>query len=938
MAESSGKKRKIESGAEEDEENGGKKAVRMYASACQFCRRRKMKCDTARPSCKNCIEHGETCNYQRETKPRPTHAVIQGLQEQVAELQRQLEAQQQESRLLERKNREPSVNGHVAVEAVRIDPPLIRALSGASQPGVDGQLQEFRRASTEKALPGRNGSALQESPLATLKPIPIPSERNSPEPEPDDVHGIAHYSTSAFFDATCVPPPAEDPVAEIRSGVSAGTGSTWGVSPNQGEDAPSLDGIKPEPSDPSSQPAFRLPSDSHLRSHLEKVERGTRQRRESMVKAVPEMDAEDLVRQNELMARAAQARHCERIDFTTGVLDFDGWPPSLVRHLLELHFNRQHHAFCITYRPAFMRDMASGGPYFSKLLLNAILYGVSKYSDRQELSLPNLRGGLGFLDRAKTLLGQDLHEPSVPTIQALLLLANSLGAQGIAGNGSMLYLKIALAMITELGIDREDVKARASAETREINRRVVWAAYVIDKLQSLYQGRSYCLPLHTLHVLPEFLDLYEELEEWQPYAFPGAQTTITTTAYSVSTFQALCRLSIIIEHIIGEIYTGTTRRTKQARRTKRDELDRELRSWKQSLPPHLCFNPREPVHIPTPMIFSLHALYHTSTIILHRPFVESTEEYFSDSASTTASWSACVAAAVAFTQCLRLYRQIFTIRRAPYLISYATYVASTIHVRAVAAENAMLEKIEAQNPRGPNGTVKEPSDATKALKLCWDALVEAGKVNAGCRKAQNIIAGLMDKLGITLGVTPRVVDVPLPDNQLRRGMERDVAQDGTNSTPPFPVTTPNPAEQVDIESIMRSFWWPEPYDASMPGQSQDGADGVGSLGGYRPAPPPEYGPQTQHAATFGGTTTPSFMSSMMNTGFDPSLGAPLHQLQQPVFPHTAGFSMPPSRPHSVAVAADGAGDDFGLFGSGGATSAMLDPLIGFLHEEPFYGA
>lgn len=42
MADSSGKKRKIESGAEEDEENGGKKAVRMYASACQFCRRRKV--------------------------------------------------------------------------------------------------------------------------------------------------------------------------------------------------------------------------------------------------------------------------------------------------------------------------------------------------------------------------------------------------------------------------------------------------------------------------------------------------------------------------------------------------------------------------------------------------------------------------------------------------------------------------------------------------------------------------------------------------------------------------------------------------------------------------------------------------------------------------------------------------------------------------------
>jgi hypothetical protein len=59
------------------------------------------------------------------------------------------------------------------------------------------------------------------------------------------------------------------------------------------------------------------------------------------------------------------------------------------------------------------------------------------------------------------------------------------------------------------------------------------------------------------------------------------------------------------EHIIGEIYTGTQRRTKQARRKKRDELDKELRAWKQGLQSHLCFDPRQPVHIPTPMIFSL---------------------------------------------------------------------------------------------------------------------------------------------------------------------------------------------------------------------------------------------------------------------------------------------------------------------------------------------
>ena len=50
----------------------------------------------------------------------------------------------------------------------------------------------------------------------------------------------------------------------------------------------------------------------------------------------------------------------------------DGWPPDLVKHLLELHWNRQHHAFLITYRPVFMRDMRCGGKGFSRLLLNSV--------------------------------------------------------------------------------------------------------------------------------------------------------------------------------------------------------------------------------------------------------------------------------------------------------------------------------------------------------------------------------------------------------------------------------------------------------------------------------------------------------------------------------------------------------------------------------------
>lgn len=88
----------------------------------------------------------------------------------------------------------------------------------------------------------------------------------------------------------------------------------------------------------------------------------------------------------------------------------------------------------------------------------------------------------------------------------------------------------------------------------------------------------------------------------------------------------------------------------------------------------------------------------------------------------------------------------------------------------------------------------------------------------------------------------------------------------------------------------------------------------------------------------------------MNTGFDPSLGAPFHQLQQPVFQNPASANMQQQQqrfpitsadPNNLATAtttSSGLGiDEFALFGSAGATAAMLDPLIGFLHEEPFYG-
>lgn len=118
-----------------------------------------------------------------------------------------------------------------------------------------------------------------------------------------------------------------------------------------------------------------------------------------------------------LICEAARQRQLEDVNFRLGKLDFDGVEPELGVHLLSLHWNRQHHAFLITYRPAFMRDMACNGPYFSKLLLNAIFFGASKFSPRRELrkDANDVRtAGWRFRDRVSELLGGALNKSVQP--------------------------------------------------------------------------------------------------------------------------------------------------------------------------------------------------------------------------------------------------------------------------------------------------------------------------------------------------------------------------------------------------------------------------------------------------------------------------------------------------------------------------------------------
>lgn len=81
---------------------------------------------------------------------------------------------------------------------------------------------------------------------------------------------------------------------------------------------------------------------------------------------------------------------------------------------------------------------------------------------------------------------------------------------------------------------------------------------------------------------------------------------------------------------------------------------------------------------------------------------------------------------------VRLYDSSFSVKRAPYLISYATYVAATIHVR-----------IAATRPCN--------SDAHEHLRTCLSVFEQNSETNHAVRKAHMVIEALMKRMGVSFG-------------------------------------------------------------------------------------------------------------------------------------------------------------------------------------------
>ena len=129
------------------------------------------------------------------------------------------------------------------------------------------------------------------------------------------------------------------------------------------------------------------------------------------------------------------------------------------------------------------------------------------------------------------------------------------------------------------------------------------------------------------------------------------------------------------------------------------------------------------------MISCARCVYHVILIQLHHPLIARGLSYPMSPSGTFDSFAACAHAANEIVLILIAYDQTFSIRKAPYLVAYATYVSATIHVRCAAQRSPATESLA-------------------SLRTCIDLLDLNQKTNPGVRNAKASLKNLSDSLNV----------------------------------------------------------------------------------------------------------------------------------------------------------------------------------------------
>lgn len=338
----------------------------------------------------------------------------------------------------------------------------------------------------------------------------------------------------------------------------------------------------------------------------------------------------------------------------------------------------------------FYRDMAINGPYFSYFLLYVVFSHALRHTRQDEPRWAKYEKGEIFLQKAKTLLVDDLESPKIPTIQGLLILGGRQCAIGKASEG-WLYTGMAISMIKDLGfhLDRDPNTLLNDLEPDDLEarKRLCLSAYVWDKSISLCLGRSPSLT-KLPHLPDSLLDDGDNQELWYPRHLRDSDVSYPhpTRSHTTETFTYFAKIAMVINDMYATVYDSRSRESINITRV--FDIERRLLNIYESLPAHLRFVDMDQ-DCPPSHILNLNIIYHTVRILLFRPFYLSPSQQHSQDLVAHAQ-ETCAVAAQNVNACFQSYGRTFRYRNQTYLLSYCVYTAATIEINEIRSADSNI--------------------------------------------------------------------------------------------------------------------------------------------------------------------------------------------------------------------------------------------------------
>ncbi|KAF2642723.1 hypothetical protein P280DRAFT_272506 [Massarina eburnea CBS 473.64] len=293
---------------------------------------------------------------------------------------------------------------------------------------------------------------------------------------------------------------------------------------------------------------------------------------------------------------------------------------AIVDDLLHAYFEKINPGFPVVDQETFMAQYQARDPSDppSLLLLHAVLL-VGAHVSRDHTALKPV-----FFRRAKILIDSRFERNRDVIVQtALLLTWYSDGPEDVAAN-AWHWIGFASRVAMGLGMHRDAEPSTLVEHNKRMWRRVWWLLVQCDLLITLQYGRPLAINLDDCDVqAPKPTD----------YANCGANTQVD---YAIAMTELCILLCSVYRKCFGPQSTRIRRQDMLA------EADEKLARWSLLLPSHLRLRPTLMLDL---WPASLHLIYNTALILLHRPRPQTLDPGSPSSLPTSNDAEICSAAA-----------------------------------------------------------------------------------------------------------------------------------------------------------------------------------------------------------------------------------------------------------------------------------------------------